>query len=301
MPVRSRSPGPNVRRPPGSSSRPPTSPSARWPSGPASGACASSTTPCAPCSRPPRPRSGRLARRRRRASEPGAITLRLARREPFAGADLLAFLGVAHGAGRRGGRRQHLRAHPRPAGRTGDDAPHRGRPPRRGDAPPAATCATSSRPSPRPGGCSTSTRIPAAVDEHLEQDPDLGPLVRKTPGRRLPGAVAGHELAVRAVIGQQVSVAGARTVAGRLVRSLGRPLPEPVGGLTHLFPTAERAGRRGSRGSPDAAVAWPGPDRRWPPPSPPARSSSTPGRTATAPVRNCWPDPASARGPPTTS
>ena len=143
---------------------------------------------------------------------------------------------------------------------------------------------------------------PAAVDEHLEQDPDLGPLVRKTPGRRVPGAVAGHELAVKAVIGQQVSVAGARTVAGRLV-PLARPhrCREPVGGLTHLFPTAERAGRRGSGGSPDAPVAWPGPDRAGRAPSPPARSSSTPGPTATGPVRNCWPDPASARGPPTTS
>ena len=107
---------------------------------------------------PEGPQGGDAAHPRRHVSEPGAITLRLARREPFAGADLLAFLGSRTVPGRRGGRRDHLRAHPRPARRTGDDAPHRRRPPRRGDAPPAATCATSSRPSPGPGGCSTSTR-----------------------------------------------------------------------------------------------------------------------------------------------
>ena len=43
---------------------------------------------------------------------------------------------------------------------------------------------------------------------------------------------------MRAVLGQQVSVAGARTLAGRLVVAAGRPLGEPDGGLTHVFPTA---------------------------------------------------------------
>jgi AraC family transcriptional regulator of adaptative response / DNA-3-methyladenine glycosylase II len=55
----------------------------------------------------------------------------------------------------------------------------------------------------------------------------------------VPGAAEGFELAVRAVIGQQVSVAGARTVAGRLVEAAGDALPEPAGTLTHLFPTPE--------------------------------------------------------------
>lgn len=79
----------------------------------------------------------------------------------------------------------------------------------------------------------------AAVDELLGADPVLGPLVAARPGVRVPGAVDGPEMAVRAVIGQQVSVAGARTVAGRLVTAYGKPLTRPDGGLTHHFPTAD--------------------------------------------------------------
>ena len=77
---------------------------------------------------------------------------------------------------------------------------------------------------------------PLAVADHLGSDPLLKPLVRKTPGLRVPGAVDGAELAVRAVLGQQVSVAGARTLAGRLVSRHGEELAETDGGLTHLFP-----------------------------------------------------------------
>jgi AraC family transcriptional regulator of adaptative response / DNA-3-methyladenine glycosylase II len=80
---------------------------------------------------------------------------------------------------------------------------------------------------------------PVAVDETLSLDPLLQPSVRRTPGKRMPGAVDGAELAVRAVIGQQVSVAGARTVTGRLVAAAGRRLTNPRPTLTHLFPTAE--------------------------------------------------------------
>jgi AraC family transcriptional regulator of adaptative response / DNA-3-methyladenine glycosylase II len=78
---------------------------------------------------------------------------------------------------------------------------------------------------------------PVAVWEALRGDPLVGPVVEHDPGRRVPGAADGFELAVRAVIGQQVSVAGARTVAGRLVEAAGEALPEPDGPLTHLFPT----------------------------------------------------------------
>ncbi len=78
---------------------------------------------------------------------------------------------------------------------------------------------------------------PVAVLEALRPDPLLGPLVAADPGRRVPGATDGFELAVRAIIGQQVSVPGARTIAGRLVVAAGEALPEPVGGITHLFPT----------------------------------------------------------------
>ena len=82
---------------------------------------------------------------------------------------------------------------------------------------------------------------PVAVDDALAADPLLAPLVRRAPGRRVPGAVDGGELAVRAVLGQQVSVAGARTLAGRLTAALGEPLPDGLaadGALTHAFPTA---------------------------------------------------------------
>ncbi len=80
---------------------------------------------------------------------------------------------------------------------------------------------------------------PVAIWEALRGDPLVGPVVDRDPGRRVPGAADGFELAVRAVIGQQVSVAGARTVAGRLAAAAGDPLPEPDGTLTHLFPTPE--------------------------------------------------------------
>jgi AraC family transcriptional regulator, regulatory protein of adaptative response / DNA-3-methyladenine glycosylase II len=80
---------------------------------------------------------------------------------------------------------------------------------------------------------------PRAVSAVLGRDPLLGALVRRRPGLRVPGAADGFELAVRAVVGQQVSVAGARTVLGRLVAEHGEPLAEPAGGLTHLFPTPE--------------------------------------------------------------
>jgi AraC family transcriptional regulator of adaptative response / DNA-3-methyladenine glycosylase II len=78
---------------------------------------------------------------------------------------------------------------------------------------------------------------PVAIFEALRPDPWLGPLVSADPGRRVPGAVDGFELAVRAVIGQQVSVPGARTIAGRLVQAAGEVLPEPTAQITHLFPT----------------------------------------------------------------
>jgi AraC family transcriptional regulator of adaptative response / DNA-3-methyladenine glycosylase II len=80
---------------------------------------------------------------------------------------------------------------------------------------------------------------PVAIDATLAGDPLLAPLVRGSPGRRVAGAVDGGELAVRAVLGQQVSVPAARTTAGRLTAALGQPLHEPDGGLTHLFPAPE--------------------------------------------------------------
>jgi AraC family transcriptional regulator of adaptative response / DNA-3-methyladenine glycosylase II len=80
---------------------------------------------------------------------------------------------------------------------------------------------------------------PSSVAEVLGEDPLLGSLVRAAPGRRVPGAVDGHELAVRAVLGQQVSIRGASTLAGRLAASHGEELERPLGTVTHVFPSAE--------------------------------------------------------------
>lgn len=79
---------------------------------------------------------------------------------------------------------------------------------------------------------------PAPVAEHLGRDPLLGPLVRQRPGLRVPGAWDPFELAVRAFLGQQVSVRAARTLAGRLAARWGTPLPVARPGLTHVFPGA---------------------------------------------------------------
>ena len=80
---------------------------------------------------------------------------------------------------------------------------------------------------------------PVAVDTFLAADPLLEPLVHKHPGLRVPGHVDGFEVLVRAVVGQQVSVAGARTVLGRIVRELGDPLPAPDRGIVTRFPAAD--------------------------------------------------------------
>ncbi|MET8975286.1 AlkA N-terminal domain-containing protein [Streptomyces sp. NPDC004539] len=80
---------------------------------------------------------------------------------------------------------------------------------------------------------------PVAVDDQLRTDPVLAPLVDKAPGRRVPRTVDEAEFAVRAVLGQQVSTAAARTHAARLVTAYGDPVDDPEGGLTHLFPTPE--------------------------------------------------------------
>ncbi|WP_308189295.1 AlkA N-terminal domain-containing protein [Streptomyces sp. R1] len=78
---------------------------------------------------------------------------------------------------------------------------------------------------------------PVAIDDQLRADPLLAPLVDKAPGRRVPRTVDEAEFAVRAVLGQQVSTAAARTHAARLVTAHGDPVDDPEGGLTHLFPS----------------------------------------------------------------
>ncbi len=81
---------------------------------------------------------------------------------------------------------------------------------------------------------------PVAIGAHLSQDPRLAPLVAARPGLRVPGAWDGFELAVRAVLGQQITVSAATALAGKLVLAFGAPLADAASckqGLTHVFPT----------------------------------------------------------------
>ncbi|TWT17856.1 DNA-3-methyladenine glycosylase 2 family protein [Luteimonas marina] len=83
---------------------------------------------------------------------------------------------------------------------------------------------------------------PRTIGATLSRDARLRALLRKRPGLRLPSGWDGFEIAVRAVVGQQVSVAAARTVTARLAERFGTPLPETFAatGLQHFFPTPER-------------------------------------------------------------
>jgi AraC family transcriptional regulator of adaptative response / DNA-3-methyladenine glycosylase II len=79
---------------------------------------------------------------------------------------------------------------------------------------------------------------PMAVAAVLGEDPPLAPLVGRRPGLRVPGCVDGAEIAVRAILGQQISVSAARTHAARIVERHGEPLVAPDGSLTRVFPSA---------------------------------------------------------------
>ena len=79
---------------------------------------------------------------------------------------------------------------------------------------------------------------PVAIDAHLSVDDVLRPWVQKRPGLRVPGHIDGFEVAVRAVVGQQISVAGARAIVGRLTHTYGRQVADS-GPLTHVFPEPE--------------------------------------------------------------
>ena len=80
---------------------------------------------------------------------------------------------------------------------------------------------------------------PAAIIAAFTGDALLAPLIGRAAGIRVPGAFDGFELAVRAILGQQVSVKGATTLAGRLVRCCGEALAAPEGSLTHVFPAPQ--------------------------------------------------------------
>jgi AraC family transcriptional regulator of adaptative response / DNA-3-methyladenine glycosylase II len=80
---------------------------------------------------------------------------------------------------------------------------------------------------------------PETIGAHLAEDPALAPLVKSRPGLRVPGAWDGFELAVRAVLGQQITVTAAVALAGKLVAAYGVPMQvdaEAGLGLTHVFP-----------------------------------------------------------------
>jgi len=112
---------------------------------------------------------------------------------------------------------------------------------------------------------------PLSIAAHLGTDPVLAPLLKQRPGLRVPGAWDGFELAIRAVLGQQITVSAAIRLAGRLVAAYGQPAVDPDSGLTHVFPTPDalakadlsKLGMPGSRaatlnGVAAAALANPG-------------------------------------------
>jgi AraC family transcriptional regulator of adaptative response / DNA-3-methyladenine glycosylase II len=172
---------------------------------------------------------------------------RRARRGGMAGRRLPAHPAAAARARHRGAA-PRTRAHRLPAG------PHRPAGPGDRDQPvPAAA-----RPGRRPG----RGRRPA------RRRPVLAPLVAKAPGRRVPRTVDAAEFAVRAVLGQQVSTAAARTHAGRLAAAHGEQVDDPAGGLSRLFPSMDvlaggRPGDAGPAGGAPGQLRRAG-RRRWP-------------------------------------
>jgi AraC family transcriptional regulator, regulatory protein of adaptative response / DNA-3-methyladenine glycosylase II len=81
---------------------------------------------------------------------------------------------------------------------------------------------------------------PDLIAKHLGNDVRLRPAVRATPGLRVPGAFNGFETGVRAILGQQVTVKAATTIASRFVGAFGEPMATPFAELTHLTPAPER-------------------------------------------------------------
>ena len=172
----------------------------------------------------------------------GTVTMRLAVRTPYAGSDLLAFLALraVHGVESAGvGWYARTLALPHGTGTVRIDVDDHDRPGQT-----AFVQATFALDDLRDtsAGVERVRRLldadcdPVAVDEALARDPLLRPLVTARPGLRVPGHVDGNEVAVRAVLGQQVTVRAARTIAGRLTAELGKPVARPDGDLTHLFP-----------------------------------------------------------------
>ena len=89
---------------------------------------------------------------------------------------------------------------------------------------------------------------PSAIAAAFKDDPLIGPRFARAPGLRVPGAFDGFELAIRAVLGQQISVKGATTIAGRIVARFGEPFDSGAEGITHFFPPPQRLARGDSAG-----------------------------------------------------
>jgi AraC family transcriptional regulator of adaptative response / DNA-3-methyladenine glycosylase II len=184
------------------------------------------------------PRELRVRRGRPNAGGPGAIALRLPYRAPIAVAQLFGFLALRAVTGVEehtpaGSYRRTLRL---PHGtavvelRPGDGCVHCSL--RLADVRDLGVAVARCR------RLLDLDADPVSVAATLSADPLLAPLVAAHPGLRVPGCVDGAEIAVRAVLGQQVSVAAARTHAARLVARHGEPLPVADGALTHVFPSA---------------------------------------------------------------
>ncbi len=184
------------------------------------------------------PTALREARRPGERTPGGRIVLRLARRAPFAWSALLRFLETRAVPGVEevvdGIYRRSLRLPHGPAiVELTDD----------GDAVRCALALSDPRDlGPAVARCRRLLDLdadPVAVADVLAEDSLLADLVRAVPGRRSPGSVDGTELAVRAILGQGITVAAARTLAARLVARHGTPLVAPLGRVTHLFPGAD--------------------------------------------------------------
>jgi AraC family transcriptional regulator of adaptative response / DNA-3-methyladenine glycosylase II len=183
-----------------------------------------------------------LRRRAQRAASPGTdgeLTLSLRAREPFDGLAVLAFLAARAVPGlERVERDAYHRVIEVDGGHTvltvrpGANALH----------------VSIARPAPRDliAIAARVTRVfdlnadAAQILAHLRRDPMLERALAGRRDLRVPGAWHPFELSVRGILGQQVSVRGACTLAARLVQAFGEPLAEPAHGVTHAFPTAER-------------------------------------------------------------
>lgn len=196
------------------------------------------------------PRELRRMRRTKPRAAAAELVLRLPYRPPLAWQPLLAFLAARAIPGVESVRDGEYRRTFRAAGRAGWLAA-------RPEPSVPVLCVRLHAAAPAPLGPTVEAlrRLfdldadPSTIDAHLATDPLLAPSVEDAPGLRLPGAFDPFELAVRAILGQQVSVRGATTLAGRLADRFGEPASAGAsaedGSPGRLFPEPERLRRAG--------------------------------------------------------